>query len=67
MAITTILVAVTAILSTFKGRGYSTRSLLNQTKASDQWAFFQSKSIKSYIYDMRRDSNSVQKEVRLDL
>lgn len=49
MAITTILIAVTATLSTFKGGGFSTRSLLNQTKASDQWAFFQSKSIKSYI------------------
>jgi len=56
MAITTILIAVAATLSTFKGGGYSTRSLLNQTKASDQWAFFQSKSIKSYIYDLRTEN-----------
>ncbi len=35
MAITTILIAVAATLSTFKGGGFSTRSLLNQTKASD--------------------------------
>jgi hypothetical protein len=60
MAITTILVAVAATLSTFKGGGFSTRSLLNQTKASDQWAFFQSKSIKSYIYDMRRENLELQ-------
>ena len=63
MAITTILIAVTATLSTFKGGGYSTRSLLNQTKASDQWAFFQSKSIKSYIYDMRRENLELQVEL----
>jgi hypothetical protein len=60
MAITTILVAVAATLSTFKGGGFSTRSLLNQTLASDQWAFFQSKSIKSYIYDMRRENLEIQ-------
>ena len=40
LAITTVLIAVTATLSTFKGGGFSTRSLLNQTKASDQWGLF---------------------------
>ena len=60
MAITTVLMAVLATLSTFKGGGYSTRSLLNQTKASDQWAFYQSKSIKSYLYDMRRENLELQ-------
>ncbi|HZY25949.1 MAG TPA: DUF4337 domain-containing protein [Bacteroidales bacterium] len=60
MAITTILIAVAATLSTFKGGGFSTRSLLNQTKASDQWAFYQSKSIKSYIYDLRRENLEIQ-------
>ena len=62
MAVTTVLIAVAATLSTFKGGGFSTRSLLNQTKASDQWAFFQSKSIKSYIYDMRRENLELQVE-----
>jgi hypothetical protein len=60
MAITTILIAVAATLSTFKGGGFSTRSLLNQTLASDQWAFYQSKSIKGYIYDMRRENLELQ-------
>ncbi len=60
MAVTTILIAVTASLSTFKGGGYSTRSLLNQTKASDQWAYFQAKSIKGYIFDMRRENLELQ-------
>jgi hypothetical protein len=62
MAITTVLIAVTATLSTFKGGGFSTRSLLNQTRASDQWAFFQSKSIKGYIFDMRRENLELQLE-----
>jgi len=60
MAITTVLIAVAATLSTFKGGGFSTRSLLNQTLASDQWAFYQSKSIKGYIYDMRRENLEIQ-------
>ena len=62
MAITTVLIAVAATLSTFKGGGFSTRSLLNQTLASDQWAYYQSKSIKSYIYDMRRENLELQVE-----
>ena len=51
MALTTILIAVCATLSTFKGGGYSTKSLLNQTLASDQWNYFNSKGVKSYIFE----------------
>jgi hypothetical protein len=51
LAMTTILIAVCATLSTFKGGGYSTRSLLNQTLASDQWSYFNSKGVKSYIFE----------------
>jgi hypothetical protein len=62
MAITTVLIAVTATLSTFKGGGFSTKSLLAQTKASDQWAFFQSKSIKRDLYDSRKENLELQVE-----
>src|SRR5665213_2404329 len=55
LAITTVLIAVCATLSTFKGGGYSTKSLLNQTRASDQWAYYQSKGIKGYLYDLQKD------------
>jgi len=55
LALTTVILAVCATLSTFKGGGYSTRSVMSQTQASDQWAYFQSKSIKSYIYEMQFD------------
>jgi hypothetical protein len=63
MAITTVLIAVAATLSTFKGGGFSTRSLLNQTKASDQWAFYQSKSIKGYLYEIQIDNLGMQIEL----
>jgi hypothetical protein len=60
MAVTTILIAVTATLSTFKGGGFSTRSLLNQTLASDQWSFFQAKSIKLNLSEMQRENLELQ-------
>src|SRR5512142_2899513 len=55
LALTTVIFAVCATLSTFKGGGHSTRSVLSQAQASDQWAYFQSKSIKGYIYDTQRE------------
>ncbi|NTU43556.1 MAG: DUF4337 domain-containing protein [Nitrospirales bacterium] len=55
LALTTVVLAVCATLSTFKGGGYSTRSVLAQSQASDNWSYYQSKSIKGYIYDMQRE------------
>jgi hypothetical protein len=55
LALTTVILAVCATLSTFKGGGFSTRSVMSQTQASDQWAFFQAKSVKGYIYEMQKD------------
>src|SRR5512140_1155838 len=55
LALTTVILAVCATLSTFKGGGYSTRSVLSQAQASDQWAYYQAKSIKGYIYDTQRE------------
>ena len=56
MPATTVLFAVCATLSTFKGGGFSNKSVLNQTKASDQWAFYQAKSIKSYLSEMQKEN-----------
>ena len=55
LALATVILAVCATLSTFKGGGYSTRSVLAQTHASDLWAFYQAKSIKMYIYDIQKE------------
>jgi hypothetical protein len=63
LALTTVIFAVCATLATFKGGGYSTRSVLSQTQASDQWAFYQAKSIKGYLYDIQREKLELEREV----
>ncbi|WP_434630613.1 DUF4337 domain-containing protein [Chromobacterium sp. CV08] len=55
LALTTVILAVCATLSTFKGGGYSTRSVIAQSQASDQWAYYQAKGIKGNLYEMERD------------
>ena len=61
LALSTVVLAVCATLSTFKGGGYSTRSVISQAQASDQWAYYQAKSIKENIYQLQRE------KVQLDL
>ncbi len=55
LALTTVILAVCATLSTFKGGGYSTRAVMSQSQASDQWSYFQAKGIKGYLYDLQRE------------
>jgi hypothetical protein len=52
LALTTVILAVCATLATFKGGGYSTRTVLNQAMASDQWAYYQAKGIKGNLYEV---------------
>jgi len=61
LAITTVIIAVCATLSTFKGGGYSTKSLMNQTQASDQWSFYQAKSMKGYMFQMQKDNLEIER------
>ena len=49
LALSTIVLAVCATMATFKGGGFSTKSVLTQTQASDQWAFYQAKGIKGAV------------------
>jgi hypothetical protein len=63
LAITTVVFAVCATLSTFKGGGFSTKSLMNQAKASDQWAFFQAKSTKSYLFELQKERMELDREI----
>jgi len=55
LALTTVIFAVCATLSTFKGGGYSTKSVISQAQASDQWAFFQAKSIRENLYKIEKE------------
>lgn len=55
LALTTVILAVCATLSTFRGGSYSTRSVLSQSQAANQWAYFQAKSIKGYLYELQKE------------
>jgi peptidoglycan hydrolase CwlO-like protein len=63
LALTTVIFAVCATLSTFKGGGFGSRALLNQTNATNQWSYYQSKSIKSYIFENQVDNLELQMDI----
>jgi hypothetical protein len=59
VSLTMVCVAVLAAVATLKGGGFSTRSLkemneatFNQAEASDQWSFFEARSIKENLYEI---------------
>jgi len=52
LALTTVILAVCATLATFKGGGYSTKTVLSQAQASDEWAHYQAKGIKGNLYEV---------------
>ena len=62
VSLSTICLAVLAAIATQKGGGYTTATMkqlneatFNQTKASDEWAYYQAKGIKQSIYELERD------------
>jgi hypothetical protein len=65
MALATVLFAVCATLSTFKGGGYSTQSVISQTLASDQWSFYQAKSTKQHLYELQVEAFRLQEAALL--
>jgi hypothetical protein len=59
VSLTMVIIAVLAAVATLKGGGFSTRTLkemneatFNQTQASDQWSYFEAKSIKQNLYEI---------------
>lgn len=56
IAITTVILAVCTTLASFKAAGYGNRMVLAQSQASDQWSFYQAKSIKETSYQVQRDA-----------
>ncbi len=63
LALTTVLLAVCATLATFRGGGHSTRTVLNQSMASDQWAYYQAKGIKGNLYEL--EALRLKREIQL--
>lgn len=55
LALSTVILAVCATLSTFKGGAYSTRSVMSQALAANQWAYYQAKSLKGYLYEIQKE------------
>ncbi len=55
LALTTVLLAVCATLSSFKLEHFSVESVLKQAQASDQWAYYQAKSVKGYLYELQKE------------
>jgi len=55
LALSTVILAVCTALSTFKAGGFSSRSILSQSQASNQWSYYQAKSIKGYLYENQAD------------
>lgn len=56
IAVTTVILAVCATLAAFKAAGYGNKMVLMQSQASDQWAYYQAKSIKETTYQVQRDA-----------
>jgi hypothetical protein len=64
LALSSVILAVCATLSTFRGSSYSTRTVLSQTRASDQWAFYQAKSVKGNLYEIQKEELEVERAMQ---
>jgi hypothetical protein len=55
LALITVILALGATLSTLRVGSFSSKSILKQIQASNQWSYFQAKSIKSYLYEIQKE------------
>jgi hypothetical protein len=60
LALTTLIFAAAATLASYKGGGYDSTAMMEQNMASDQWAFYQAKSIKQYTYEQQCETLKLQ-------
>ena len=54
VALATAIMAVSAAVTTLYMGKFSSRAILNQGQETSQWAYYQAKSIKSYIYEIQK-------------
>jgi len=54
VALATAIMAVFAAVTTLYVGKYSSRAILNQGQETSQWAYYQAKSIKSYVYEIQK-------------
>ena len=55
VALSTAVVAVFAAVTTLYVGKFSSRAVLSKAEESNQWAYFQAKSIKGHTYEIQRD------------
>jgi hypothetical protein len=60
LALSTAIMAVLAALTTLYMGKYSSRAIMAQGQESDQWAYFQAKSIKEHSFEMGRKGLELQ-------
>ncbi len=60
LALSTVILAVCATLATFKAGNFSTRSVMSQTRAANEWSYYQSKSVKGYLHELQKDGMELQ-------
>jgi len=60
LALSTAIMAVLAALTTLYVGKYSSRAIMHQGLESDQWAFYQAKSIKQHSFEMSRTALELQ-------
>jgi hypothetical protein len=60
LALSTAIMAVLAALTTLYMGKYSSRAIMAQGQESDQWAFYQAKSIKQHTFELNRKSLELQ-------
>jgi len=63
LALTTVILAVCATLSVFKGGGFSTRAVLTQSHAANQWGYYQAKSLKGYLHELEKEKLELELKV----
>ena len=54
VALTTAVLAVLAAITTLYVGKYSSRAVMGQGQETNQWSYYQAKSIKSYIYEIQK-------------
>ncbi len=61
IALTTAVMAVFAAITTLYLGKYTSRAIMNQGLESNQWAYFQSKSIKQHTYEIQKQKLELEK------
>ncbi len=56
VALTALLLAICATFSSLKAGGLTNQAILAQAQASDQWAYYQAKSLKENTYKVQLDA-----------